>query len=139
MVYLPTDTVICSFQSVTAVLGNQQSELHFETLSGRLTVSQKPANGKPVLQLALPTYAPSAAPQWLQDASPAFQVFTVSNMHLNASVLHIYCKKRTSNLFIRQLCIAVHGPAILQMRAQCLCFCGKHRQHWETQQFKRLP
>ena len=66
------------------MLGNQQPELHFETLSGRLTVSQKPANGKPLLQMALPNCAPSAAPQWLQEASPALQVPIVTKVPLDA-------------------------------------------------------
>lgn len=62
------------FNRLSAVAGNQQPELHFETLSGRLTVRKPAATSKPFLQMTLPNCAPSAAPDWLQQASTPLQV-----------------------------------------------------------------
>lgn len=55
------------------VSGNQQPELHFETLSGRLTVCKPAATSKPFLQMTLPNCTPLAAPDWLQQASTPLQ------------------------------------------------------------------
>lgn len=68
---------LTNFVCLSAVAGNQHPELHFETLSGRLTVRQPAATSKPFLQMTLPNCAPSAAPDWLQQASKPLQV-TVS-------------------------------------------------------------
>lgn len=54
-------------------MGNHNPEVHFETLSGRLTVRQPAASSKN-LQMTLPNCAPSAAPEWLKKASSAIQV-----------------------------------------------------------------
>ena len=78
--------------------GNKQAAVHFDTLSGRLTVHRETSeDGTYLLRMSLPICALSAAPDWLREATSPLKV-TCQWVHRYPSSCSAALTMRTSTI-----------------------------------------